>query len=85
MSAYNSGGVFSPTYADGNIYYKGRFSEFDRLMTYTYNASVTDYNNAVQVFPTNLIAGMMGFSQRELLAIPEEERRNPNIKDLFNS
>ena len=36
-----SGGVFSPTYADGNIYYKGRFSEFDRLMTYTYNASVT--------------------------------------------
>ena len=51
----------------------------------TYNASVTDYNNAVQVFPTNLIAGMMGFSQRELLAIPEEERRNPNIKDLFNS
>ena len=51
----------------------------------TYNASVTDYNNAVQVFPTNLIAGMMGFSQRELLAIPEEERQNPNIKDLFNS
>lgn len=30
-----SGGVFSPTYAGGNIYYKGRFSEFDRLMKYS--------------------------------------------------
>lgn len=36
-----SGGVFSPVYAGNNIYYKGRFSEFDRLMKYSDNESVT--------------------------------------------
>ena len=36
-----SGGVLSPTYANGSIYYRGRFSEFDRLMKYSDNTSVT--------------------------------------------
>ena len=36
-----SGGVLSPTYANGSIYYRGRFSEFDRLMKYSDNESVT--------------------------------------------
>ncbi|WP_300366148.1 TreP protein [Brachyspira sp.] len=36
-----SGGVFSAVYAGENIYYMGRFSEFDRLMKYTDNTSVT--------------------------------------------
>lgn len=37
-----SGGVFSAVYAGETIYYKGRFSEFDRLMKYTDNTSVTN-------------------------------------------
>lgn len=32
-----SGGVFSAVYAGENIYYKGRFSEYDRLMKYSDN------------------------------------------------
>ena len=30
-----SGGVFNPVYAGNEIYYKGRFSRYDRLMNYT--------------------------------------------------
>lgn len=49
----------------------------------TYNASVTDYNNAVQTFPSNLLAARLGFSRKEVLTIPEQERVVPNVKDLF--
>lgn len=48
-----------------------------------FNASVTDYNNAVQMFPTNMMASMMGYATRKWFEIPEEERRNPSVKDLF--
>lgn len=51
----------------------------------SYNAAVTDYNNSVQTFPSNLIAGMFGFNVKEVLSIPEAEREAPNVKDLFNS
>ena len=51
----------------------------------TYNASVTDYNNAVQTFPTNLLAGMFGFTRKAVLTIPEAERATPDVKNLFNS
>lgn len=50
----------------------------------TYNAVVTDYNNATQVFPTSIIAGMMGFKRKEVFVIPETERQNVNVKNLFN-
>ena len=40
-----------------------------------YNASVLDYNTAIQVFPAVLIAGMFGFSKREFFdAEPEAEQ-----------
>ena len=29
-----SGGVFAPVYSEGSIYYKGKFSEYDRLMKF---------------------------------------------------
>lgn len=51
----------------------------------TFNACVTDYNNTVQTFPTNMLAGMFGFVRKDVLVIPETERANPNIKNLFNS
>lgn len=51
----------------------------------TYNACVTDYNNAVQTFPSNLLAGMFGFTRKEVLVTPEQERVNPNVKGLFKS
>lgn len=51
----------------------------------TYNACVTDYNNSVMTFPSNMIAGMFSFVKKEVLSIPEEERANPNVKNLFQS
>ncbi|MFA5330481.1 MAG: LemA family protein [Prolixibacteraceae bacterium] len=51
----------------------------------TYNAAVTDYNNAIQMFPGNLLAGMMQLSAKEVFAATEAERSNVNVKNLFNS
>ncbi|MDX9768948.1 MAG: LemA family protein [Tenuifilaceae bacterium] len=50
----------------------------------TYNAVITDYNNAIQVFPKSIIAGMMGLKRKEVFVIPETERQNVNVKNLFN-
>ncbi len=51
----------------------------------TYNGAVTSYNNAVEMFPTNILAGMMNYSRKEVLAIPEAERQSPSAKDLFRN
>lgn len=37
-----------------------------------YNGNVRDYNTKLQVFPTNMIAGMLGFVQREFFDIDEK-------------
>lgn len=50
-----------------------------------YNASVTDYNNALEMFPTNLMAGVMGLKKEEWFEIPEEERAVPQVSKLFGS
>lgn len=48
-----------------------------------YNAAVTGYNNAIQMFPTNLFASMFGFKPKQVLATAEPERANPDVKELF--
>lgn len=48
-----------------------------------FNASVTDFNNAVEMFPTNLMAGAMHYTRRQLFEIPEAQRENVSVKDLF--
>jgi len=49
-----------------------------------YNASVTDYNNAVEMFPTNIMASMMSYKLKKVFEIVEAERKNVNVKDLFS-
>ena len=51
----------------------------------TYNAAVTDYNNSVMTFPSNIIANLFSFTKKEVFAIPEEEKVNPDVKKLFQS
>lgn len=51
----------------------------------TYNAVVTDYNNAIMMFPGNLFAGMLSYKPIEVLATAEEERKNISAKELFNN
>lgn len=50
-----------------------------------FNAAVTDYNNAVEMLPSNIVAGIMNYKIRELFEIPETERENPNVSNLFDS
>jgi LemA protein len=44
-----------------------------------YNASVLDYNTAIQVFPAVLIAGMMGFTKREFFDAEPEAQTVPTV------
>ena len=45
-----------------------------------YNDAVTSYNNAREVFPSSVIAGMSGFTQAALMEIEnQEERKAPKI------
>jgi LemA protein len=44
-----------------------------------YNASVLEYNNAIQVFPNNLLAGMFGFLKREFFEAEPEAANVPNV------
>lgn len=50
-----------------------------------YNAAVTNYNNSLEMFPTSLVAGMMGLSQESLFAVAENEKKNINIAEAFKS
>lgn len=44
-----------------------------------YNAVVRDLNTRVQQFPSNLVAGMFGFRNREFFEIPDAEREAPKV------
>jgi LemA protein len=50
-----------------------------------FNAAVTDFNNAIEMFPSNIVAGMMSYQRRQLFEIPREERENVNVGELFES
>ena len=49
-----------------------------------YNAAVTDYNNSVDMFPTNMIASMFGFARKPLLQFEPEFRQTPDAGALLN-
>ena len=51
----------------------------------TYNQAVTDYNNAIEMLPTNIMASFMKYRRKEVFEIIEAERKNINVKELFNS
>lgn len=50
-----------------------------------YNQAVTDYNNAIEMFPTNLMANMMHYRRKAVFETDESERKNINVKELFNT
>ncbi len=49
-----------------------------------YNDSVTMYNTALQVFPSNIIASMFNFSPEKLFVVTDEETRK-NVKVDFGN
>ena len=55
------------------------YEENVRLSRMTFNDTVTKYNNQVRVFPASLVAGMLGFPQREYLAEDTSKNDYPEI------
>jgi LemA protein len=45
-----------------------------------FNASITDYNNAVEMFPSSIMAGMMGLQKKQWFEIADEQRQNVDIR-----
>jgi LemA protein len=50
----------------------------------TYNAAVMDYNNALEMFPSNIVASMMNYKRKDMIEASQQERQNPNVGDLFS-
>jgi LemA protein len=48
-----------------------------------YNAAVTDYNNAVEMFPTNMVASVMNYKRRRFFEIAEKERESVDVGKPF--
>ncbi len=45
-----------------------------------YNGNVRDFNTKLQVFPTNMIAGMLNFTAREFFEMDEKEKEPVEVK-----
>lgn len=45
-----------------------------------YNDVVMDYNNTVAMFPTNLVAGMFGFTPEAFFKVEEEAYKAPEVE-----
>ncbi len=53
--------------------------EISRLR-YTYNNIIQEYNTKISVFPSNIIAGLMGFRKKQYLQFEEDIEKTPNIE-----
>lgn len=45
-----------------------------------YNGNVRDFNTKIQVFPNNLVAGMLKFKEYEFFEIEEGEKKNVKVE-----
>jgi LemA protein len=50
-----------------------------------YNTAVTDYNNSIQTFPSNLISKYFGFTPKIVFEMDDSERKNIHAEDLFKN
>ena len=48
-----------------------------------YNAAVTDYNNAVEMLPTNILASMIGYKTKKVFEIDQQQREDVDTEKLF--
>ena len=51
----------------------------------TFNAAAVDFNNCVEMFPSNIVASMRNYKLYEMITIPEAEMANVDVKALFKS
>ena len=45
-----------------------------------YNDAVTSYNTSVKKFPTNILAGIFGFEQKDYFEVSEGKTEVPNVE-----
>ncbi|MHC4185404.1 MAG: LemA family protein [Planctomycetota bacterium] len=50
-----------------------------------YNAAITDYNNAVEMFPTSIVASMMNYKRRRFFEISDKERQSVDVAKAINT
>jgi LemA protein len=48
-----------------------------------YNRAVTDYNNGIEMFPSNVIASAMRYGRKAVFEASESDRNNVNVSQLF--
>ncbi|MGQ1945510.1 LemA family protein [Geofilum sp. OHC36d9] len=48
-----------------------------------YNTAVTEYNNIIQMFPSNIIARMLGYKEKKVFEAIDVERKNIKASELF--
>jgi LemA protein len=48
-----------------------------------YNQAVTDYNNAIEMLPTNFMASLINYKRKQVFTIVGSQRKNIDIKELF--
>jgi LemA protein len=83
--------IFALAESYPNLKANENFLELQRELTDTedkiqaarrfYNGNVRDFNTKLQVFPTNFMAGMLGFKSREFFGIEDtKEREVVNVK-----
>lgn len=45
-----------------------------------YNGTIREYNNVVQMFPSNIVASIFGYKPRKMFVINEKERQNTSFE-----
>lgn len=66
----------------GFVKLQDELSETEDKIAYSrqfYNDTVLKYNDAIQMFPASIIAGMCGFSEQAFLSANDNERENVKI------
>ena len=49
-----------------------------------YNAAVSEYNNAIQTFPANVLINKTSYPARKFLEFPENEKENVSARNIFS-
>ena len=49
-----------------------------------FNSATKEYNNAVETFPSNLVAGSFNFSKEEMFEIDDNQRENMETPPKMN-
>ena len=62
---------------------QNKLNEIEEKIRYArqfYNDSVLTYKNKIEMFPSNIVAGMFNFKPEAFFEATEEERKNVQVK-----